>query len=108
MHTANWNELEEVMVRTGVYRKGFTGEGATMAIHRFLPEHKPQPHKHHYEQLVFIMKGKIKFHVGDEFVILEEGGLLVVPPNVEHWGELIGNEEVINLDVFTPVRKEYA
>ena len=39
---------------------------------------------------------------------LGPGGLLVVPPNVEHWGEVVGDEPVMNLDVFTPRRPEYA
>ena len=40
--------------------------------------------------------------------MLEPGGLLVVPPDAEHWGEVVGNETVLNLDVFTPKRAEYA
>jgi hypothetical protein len=27
---------------------------------------------------------------------------------VEHWGEVVGDEPVLNLDVFTPLREEYA
>ena len=34
--------------------------------------------------------------------------LLVIPPDVMHWGEVIGDEPVLNLDVFTPKRPEYA
>ncbi|MEJ2625087.1 MAG: hypothetical protein P8Z80_11225 [Pseudolabrys sp.] len=36
------------------------------------------------------------------------GGLVVIPPNVKHWGEVLGDEPVLNLDVFTPKRPEYA
>jgi hypothetical protein len=25
-----------------------------------------------------------------------------------HWGEVVGDEPVLNLDIFTPVREEYA
>jgi hypothetical protein len=25
-----------------------------------------------------------------------------------HWGEVVGDEPVLNLDIFTPVRAEYA
>jgi quercetin dioxygenase-like cupin family protein len=39
---------------------------------------------------------------------LTAGGLLVVPPNVEHWGVVVGEAPVLNLDVFTPKRSEYA
>ena len=40
--------------------------------------------------------------------MLGPGGLLQIPSNVEHWGEVVGDEPVLNLDVFTPVREEYA
>jgi quercetin dioxygenase-like cupin family protein len=38
----------------------------------------------------------------------QPGGLLVIPSNVTHWGEVLGDEPVLNLDVFTPKRPEYA
>jgi hypothetical protein len=37
----------------------------------------------------------------------QPGGLLVIPSNVTHWGEVLGDEPVLNLDVFTPKRPEY-
>ena len=40
-------------------------------------------------------------------MLLAAGGLLVVPPDTLHWGEVVGDEEVLNLDVFTPRRAEY-
>ncbi|NPV69840.1 MAG: cupin domain-containing protein [Firmicutes bacterium] len=107
INVSNWKDIEEVVVRQGVSRKAFTGEGATIAINWLQPGHKPAPHAHHFEQIVYIMKGKTRFHVGDEMFILEEGGLLVVPPNVMHYAEIIGDETVVNLDVFTPKREEY-
>lgn len=48
------------------------------------------------------------FHVGDEQTLLGPGGLLLVPPNTMHWGEVVGDKPVLNLDVFTPQRPEYA
>ena len=56
---------------------------------------------------VYILAGQIRFHVGDEQTVLGPGGLLVVPPNTMHWGEVVGDEPVLNLDVFTPQRPEY-
>ena len=69
------------------------------------PKHEPKPHKHTYEQLVYILAGHIRFHVGDESVVLGPGGLLQIPPDVMHWGEVVGDEPVLNLDIFTPVRE---
>ena len=80
-----------------------------MALNKLMPKHTPNPHKHTYEQIVYIIAGRIRFHVGDQSVELGPGGLLdILLSNVMHWGEVIGDEPVLNLDVFTPVRKEYA
>lgn len=103
----NWNLMKEEFVREGVTRKAFSGEGATLAYHILQPDHEPKPHSHSYEQIVYILSGKVKFHVGEEVVLLEAGGLLVVPPDVEHYAEVVGDEPVINLDIFTPKRAEY-
>ncbi|RAV20047.1 cupin domain-containing protein [Paenibacillus contaminans] len=108
MKASNWDTLQEVLVREGVTRKAFSGEGATLALHVLQPGHEPKPHSHTYEQIVYILGGKVKFHIGEESVLLEAGGLLVVPPDVMHYAEVIGDEPVYNLDVFTPKRDEYA
>jgi quercetin dioxygenase-like cupin family protein len=79
-----------------------------LALHKLMPKHEPKPHKHAYEQIVYILAGHIRFHVGEVTVLLGPGGLLQIPPDVMHWGEVVGDEPVLNLDVFTPVREEYA
>jgi quercetin dioxygenase-like cupin family protein len=54
------------------------------------------------------MAGTIDFHIEGEVHRLGPGGLLVVPPNAMHHGVVVGDEPVLNLDVFTPARPEYA
>lgn len=104
---ANWAEIEEVFVREGVTRKAFSGEGATLALNCLQPDHEPMPHKHHFEQIVYILSGSVDFHVGEEVYRLTKGGLLVIPPNVMHHAVVVGDEPVYNLDIFTPKRSEY-
>ena len=106
--TIDWNSISWTPVREGVERKAFSGDGATLALHRLKPGHEPKPHSHANEQIAYILAGTIRFFVAGEEHVLGPGGLLVIPPNVEHWGEVIGDEDVLNLDVFTPRRPEYA
>lgn len=106
--TIDWNAIPWTPVRPGVERKGFTGAGATLALHRLMPGHEPKPHSHHFEQIVYILAGTIDFHVEGMVHRLSAGGLLVVPPNALHHGEVVGEEPVLNLDVFTPARPDYA
>jgi quercetin dioxygenase-like cupin family protein len=108
LHQIDWSKIEWQKVREGVERKAFSGGGATLALHRLMPGHEPRPHQHPHEQIVYIMAGQFRFHVGTEQTVLGPGGLMVVPPNTEHWGEVVGDEPVLNLDVFTPSRPEYA
>jgi quercetin dioxygenase-like cupin family protein len=104
----NWEKMPWTKVRDGVERKVFTGEGATLSLNRIQPGHKPQPHSHPHEQIMYIVSGgEIDVHIGEEIYRLGSGGLMVIPPNVEHWGQVVGDKEVLNLDVFTPKREEY-
>jgi quercetin dioxygenase-like cupin family protein len=106
-HHVNWESIAWTPVRGGMERKTFTGEGATLALHRIQPGHELRPHSHHYEQIVYMLQGVAVFHVGDEQTRLEPGGLIVIPPNVTHYIEVQGNEVALELDVFTPKRPEY-
>ncbi|MBD0416835.1 cupin domain-containing protein [Oryzicola mucosus] len=108
IRSIDWSAIEWTAVREGVERKAFSGDGATVALHRLQPGHKPLPHSHENEQIAYILQGQILFFVGEEQHLLGPGGVLVIPPNVRHWGEVVGDEVVLNLDVFTPRRPEYA
>jgi quercetin dioxygenase-like cupin family protein len=106
-HTVDWEGQEWSPVRKGMARKTFTGEGATLALHRIEPGHDLLPHAHHYEQIVYMLQGTAIFHVGDKKYPLSAGGLIVIPPNVTHYIEVTGTEVALELDVFTPKRPEY-
>ena len=108
LHMIDWENIPWEPVREGIVRKAFSGNGATVALHKLMPKHEPRPHKHAYEQIVYILAGHIRFHVDDKRVVLGPGGLLHIPPDVMHWGEVVGDEPVLNLDIFTPAREEYA
>ena len=98
LHKIDWENIPWEPVREGITRKSFSGNGATLALHKLMPKHEPKPHKHTYEQLVYILAGHIRFHVGDKSVVLGPGGLLQIPPDVMHWGEVVGDEPVVFVD----------
>lgn len=43
----------------------------------------------------------------DRVFYLTSGGMLVIPPNLVHYAEVVGDEVLINFDIFTPKREEY-
>ncbi len=107
LHSVDWSALEWQPVRRGIERKAFGSDHVTLALHRLMPGHEPRPHEHPNEQVMYILAGVLDVHVDDRIVRLGPGGLLLIPPNVRHYGVVVGDEPVLNLDVFTPARPEY-
>ena len=66
IHNIDWSAIPWKKIREGVEQKAFSGDTATLALHRLMPGHEPKPHSHPNEQIVYIMAGTIKFHIGDE------------------------------------------
>jgi quercetin dioxygenase-like cupin family protein len=104
----DWSKSEWQPVRPGIERKTFSSDAATLALHRVQPGHEKRPHSHPHEQIVYMISGRMDFHVDGEVHRLGPGGVIAIPPNAIHHGEVVGEEEAINLDVFTPRRSEYA
>ena len=101
-------ELAEERITDKISRRVVAGEQGMIVWWSIKAGAHAAAHKHPHEQIVYILQGQIDFHIEDEVRRLGPGGLLVVPPNARHWGEVVGDEPVLNLDVFTPKRSEYA
>lgn len=104
----DWSKIEWTPVRKGVHRKAFSGQGITLALHRLEPHQDRSPHSHLHEQAIYVLQGTVRYYVGDEQIVLGPGGVLAIAPNVVHSAEVVGSEDALALDVFTPRRAEYA
>ena len=104
----NWNDLERETVRRGVERVGFRGEDVICVLNWLTPGMQVHPHCHPFEQLVIILEGQVCFHIGDETVEAGRGAMIRIPPGVMHYAEPTGDEIALNLDVFAPMRGDYA
>jgi quercetin dioxygenase-like cupin family protein len=63
-------------------------------------------HSHPHEQMVYVIRGKLRFeHPGGVFDV-GAGECFLVPGDVEHQASAYEDSEV--LDVFTPMREDYA
>ena len=102
-----WDELPKEVVRAGVERSGFRGENVLMVMNWLEPGMETNPHSHPFEQLAYIVSGRMKFVIGEETFEAGPGSVIRIPPDVEHYGEPIGDEPVLNLDVFSPIRDDY-
>jgi transcriptional regulator with XRE-family HTH domain len=60
--------------------------------------------EHEGEEMVFVLKGKIKLIYGDRVFILRQGDTAYFNPNIPHRGESVGKTEGVGLCVLVPPR----
>jgi quercetin dioxygenase-like cupin family protein len=63
-------------------------------------------HHHPHEQFGYLLRGSVRMTLGDEERLIVPGDVWHVPPNVEHGGQIIGDDNILFLDVFHPVRED--
>jgi quercetin dioxygenase-like cupin family protein len=103
-----WSDLEMEDVRPGVRRCGFGGRDALLVMNELQPGMEVKPHSHEPDQIALVLSGRMRFHVGDEQYDLDAGEALLIPGDVVHAGEVLGDAPAMNLDVFAPPRAGYA
>lgn len=104
----NWNDLPRESLRRGIERAGFGGENVLCQFAWVSPGAERRPHSHEFEQLVIVLEGQCLFHVGGTAHRCGPGSLLRVPPLTEHYIEVLGDAPVFEIDIFAPVRADYA
>jgi quercetin dioxygenase-like cupin family protein len=64
-----------------------------------------ETHSHPHEQIVWMLKGRMEFRIGEERRMCGPGDVVVIPGGVEHEGWFREDTEVI--DVFAPPREDF-
>lgn len=64
-------------------------------------------HEHPHEQGGILISGRMELQIGEETRIVEPGGMYLIPGGVKHRAVAVGGPAVV-LDVFSPVREDYA
>jgi quercetin dioxygenase-like cupin family protein len=65
------------------------------------------PHSHPHDQLALILTGTFELDLDGHKHMVAAGELLYIPAGVPHVGRVVGDEAVLNVDVFAPVREDY-
>jgi len=67
---------------------------------------KGASHSHPHEQMVYVIRGRLRFVCGDQTFEAAAGDSFIVPGGVEHQAAALEPAEV--LDFFVPCREDYA
>jgi quercetin dioxygenase-like cupin family protein len=92
----------------GVVARAINGERVTVALVDLDPGMPVAEHHHENEQLGFIIKGEMEMKIGDETRLLRAGDNYVIPSNLPHSVVKTGPEGAVVVDIFAPVRADWA
>lgn len=99
-------DLEEV--RPGFARTGLRTQESSVTVNWFEPDYRSRgQHSHSFDQLSLVLTGTMRFYVGEATHDVAAPGALYIPGDVPHGGEPLGQERVLNVDIFAPVREDY-
>jgi mannose-6-phosphate isomerase-like protein (cupin superfamily) len=101
---ASWDDLPEVEVLPGNYRKSVAGLKTSLNRIRMVhPSGTPLHHHDDEEQLVMMLDGAMKVTIGDEVITLGAGQVCAIPAGTRHRFESISGE-CLFLETFAPPR----
>ena len=101
-----WDNVPSERIGDGIERQMVVGQRLMICRLRFQPHVATAVHSHPHEQITLVEKGRVRFVIGDTTRIATAGDVLSFPSGLVH-GATILDEEVVLVDIFTPLREEF-
>ena len=105
MRVYDWNGVETEQMNATLRRQAIHGEAMTVARLQLSKGCKVPEHSHHNEQISMLEKGKLRFVINGQEVLVGAGETLHIPANVPHSAEAL--EDSIAIDLFSPPRDDW-
>ena len=103
---ARLRDIAPVTIWDGILARVVEGRDITFAIVELDPHAMAARHQHPNEQLGVVLRGSIRFTIGEETRDLREGDTYVIPSGVAHEA-VAGDHGAVVIDVFTPIRADW-
>jgi len=102
----DWDSVPVEELGGGVSRQMIVGERLMVCRLRFAPQVVTPAHDHPHEQITLVERGRVRFIIGAEERIAQAGDVLHFPSGVWHGATML-DEEVVLIDIFTPLREDF-
>ena len=102
----DWGCVEAEEIGEGVTRQMIVGDHLMICRLQFAPRVVTSAHDHPHEQMTLVERGRVRFTIGNEERIAQAGDILHFPSGCWHGATML-DEEVVLIDIFTPVREDF-
>jgi quercetin dioxygenase-like cupin family protein len=101
----NWSAIPRVPLREGIVRQMLHGERIMVCRLTIAPGIAVPAHRHPHEQITIVERGRVRYLLGAEERIFGPADVILLPGNFWHGAAML-DEEVVLVDIFSPVRKD--
>ncbi len=102
----DWDSIETIHLDL-MDRKIFTGENVMLVRNAVKPKTVVPPHRHVHEQMLYVISGECDVITDGEKRHLCAGGLALFPSNAEHSVINTLDEDLVAIDIFSPIREDF-
>ena len=102
----DWTKVPVQQVAEGIKRQMVVGENVMVCRFTFDPFVVTDVHSHPHEQITLVVSGKVRFTIDGLTVIAAPGDVMHFPSN-NHHGATMLDEEVVLIDIFSPIREDF-
>ena len=102
----DWSSILPVRIAEGIDRQMIWGERIMVCRLRLDPRVVTAVHSHAHEQVTFVERGRVQFFIDGQPRLAAAGDLLVFPPHTQHGATML-DEEVVLIDIFSPLREDF-
>lgn len=101
----DWAGVPVQSIADGIERQMIWGERIMICRLRFAPGCVTAVHNHPHEQITLVERGRVRFVVDGTERLASAGDVLQFPSGISH-GATILDEEVVLVDIFSPIRED--
>jgi quercetin dioxygenase-like cupin family protein len=105
LHT-DWASAPVENIAEGIERQMIVGEKIMICRLRFAPNLVTPAHDHPHEQMTLVEQGRVLFTIGEQQRVAQAGDVLYFPSGVWHGATML-EEEVVLIDIFSPIREDF-
>ena len=102
----DWSTLPVERIGDGIERQMIWGERLMVCRLRIQPHTITAVHAHAHEQITLVERGRVLFTIDGQTRIASAGDVLHFPSQVRHGATML-DEEVVLIDIFTPLREDF-
>ena len=103
-----WDDMPRETLNAGLGRRLITGDQVMLAHVYFTAGTEVPTHRHHNEQITYILEGCLRFSLGEDgaqVVDVRAGEILHIPAHLPHSAEAL--EDTLDVDIFHPPRQDW-